>query len=77
MLQTMGMAVMLDVIINYVRSLQNQIDVCIDLFIMFLFHSEKLEQYLINSIKIFSNRGFFFLIVEVSFNETISSKFVL
>lgn len=33
--QTMGMAVMLDVIINYVRSLQNQIEVhpCQEIFL--------------------------------------------
>lgn len=35
MMQTMGMAVMLDVIIDYVRSLQNQIEVRVDQLIPF------------------------------------------
>lgn len=54
--QTMGMAVMLDVIINYVRSLQNQIEVhpCQEIFLcrpklyIKFYHVFSLHEYLSN-----------------------------
>lgn len=79
LLQTMGMAMILDVIINYVRSLQNQIDVSLYSLRILLWLKLSGQSSYIQYVLVYMFKFNFYLYIFpiVSFNETISSEFIL